>query len=131
MRQSQARSATALGRLRRNIITLGVIFCLIVLIGSAATMIRTRTRALDQAERNAQNLVTALQEHAGGAFQAIDMALADMVFDAEKMEPARAGRDATWPGELVAKDELLPQVRNIALIDANGRLTAAGGLRCA
>ncbi|MHB1219263.1 MAG: sensor histidine kinase [Alphaproteobacteria bacterium] len=124
MRQSQARSAATLGRLRRNIIILGVVFCLIVLVGSAATAIRTRARALEQAERNAQNLVTALQEHASGAFQAIDMVLADMVFDAEKAEPAQAGRDDMWRGVLVAKDELLPQARNIALIDANGRIVA-------
>ena len=53
MRHLKARSATALGRLRRNIIILGVIFCLIVLVGSAATAFRTRVRAMEHAERNA------------------------------------------------------------------------------
>ncbi len=124
MRQSPVRSATALGRLRRNIIILGAVFIAIVVVGSAATVMRTHKRAIDQAERNAQNLVSALQEHAGGAFQAVDMALADMVFDAETLGPAQTAHGAAWRRTLVAKDELLPQVRNIALIDSNGNLLA-------
>jgi len=110
--------------LRRNIIILGVIFCLIVLVGSAATAFRTRVRAMEHAERNAQNLVTALQEHASGAFQAIDMALADLVFDAGKMELTLNGQDPAWKSELQIKDDLLPQVRNIAVLDAKGQLVA-------
>jgi signal transduction histidine kinase len=124
VRHTPARSATALGRLRRNIIILGAIFVAIVLVGSAVTVVRTHERAIDQAERNAQNLVSALQEHAGGAFQAVDMALADVVFDAETMGPAQTAHGAAWRRALVAKDELLPQVRNIALIDSNGGLLA-------
>ena len=122
MRQSQAKSASTLGRLRRNIIILGVIFGLIVVAGSTATAIRTRARALENAERNAQNLVSALQEHGSGAFQAVDLALADVVFDAEKVGLTQAVNGAVWQRELLSKDELLPQVRNIALIDASGRL---------
>ena len=124
MRQTPARSATALGRLRRNILILGGIFAAIVVIGSAVTVMRTHQRAIDQAERNAQNLVSALQEHAGGAFQAVDMALADVVFDAQTLGPAQTVQGAAWRRALVAKDELLPQVRNIAMIDANGNLLA-------
>ena len=124
MRHTPARSATALGRLRRNIILLGAVFVAIVLVGSAVTVMRTYKRAVDQAERNAQNLVSALQEHAGGAFQAVDMALADVVFDAEMLGPAQTAHGAAWRRALVAKDELLPQVRNIALIDSRGNLLA-------
>ena len=124
MRHLKSRSATALGRLRRNIIILGAVFCLIVLAGSTATAIRTRDRALEQAERNAQTLVAALQEHAGGAFQAIDMGLTDLVFDAQKVDLGKPGHTGMWLSELVVKDDLLPQVRNIALIDANGRVVA-------
>lgn len=124
MRQSPAKSATTLGRLRRNIIILGVVFGLIVVGGSVATVLRTRARAIDQAERNAQNLVTALQEHATGAFQAVDVALADVVFDAEKFGLEQAAHGAAWRRELASKDEILPQARNIALLDAQGRVVA-------
>ncbi|MGE0094516.1 MAG: ATP-binding protein [Alphaproteobacteria bacterium] len=124
MRHTPARSATTLGRLRRNIIILGAVFVAIILVGSTATVMRTHKRAIDQAERNAQNLVSALQEHAGGAFQAVDMALADMVFDAETMGLAQTAHGAAWRRALAAKDELLPQVKNIALIDSSGGLLA-------
>ncbi|MCX7354773.1 MAG: ATP-binding protein [Alphaproteobacteria bacterium] len=52
------------------------------------------------------------------------MALADVVFDAEMLGPAQTAHGAAWRRALVAKDELLPQVRNIALIDSNGSLLA-------
>ena len=112
-----------LARLRRGLAALGVAFTLIVAGIAVFSILEARRIAIFEAERQAENLVRALEQHAGTAFGAVDVALDDIQGDAERGE-RRPSERQLWHELLQSQKELMPQTRNLAVIDESGTLIA-------
>ncbi len=112
-----------LGRLRRRLVVLGAAFTLIAAGITAFSILEARHIAISEAERQAENLARALEQHASSAFGGIDVALDDIQGDAERGDH-KAGEQKLWHDLLQSQKELMPQVRNLAVVDENGTLAA-------
>lgn len=112
-----------LGRLRRRLVLLGVAFTLIVASVTVFSIVEARRIAISEAERQAENLARALEQHVGSAFGGVDVALDDIQDDAERGE-RRTGERRQWHELLQSQRELMPQTRNLAVIDETGALIA-------
>ena len=85
----------------------------------------SRASALAQGERDIRNLTHSLAEHASHSIQAADVAMSGMV-DILKYQRPRADRFNLFLRNTVAA---LPQIREIAVLDADGRLDLLLGRR--
>ena len=112
-----------LGRLRRRLVALGIAFTLIVIGIAALAILEARHIAVTDAERQAENLARALEQHASSAFGGIDIALDDIQGDAERGD-RQPSEQKLWHELLQSQNELMPQTRNLAVIDETGVIVA-------
>lgn len=113
-----------LARLRRGLAGLGAFFTLTAVGITAYSIIDARQTAIAGAEEQAQNLARALEQHASSAFGGIDVALEDIQGDVERGERRAGTNMRQWHDLLRSQNELLPQARNLAVIDEDGILVA-------
>ena len=112
-----------LSRLRRRLVALGAAFTLIVAGATIFSILEARHMAISEAERQAENLARALEQHASSTFGGVDVALDDIQGDAERGD-RRADERKLWYELLQSQKELMPQARNLAVIDETGTLLA-------
>ncbi|MHB1219559.1 MAG: PAS-domain containing protein [Alphaproteobacteria bacterium] len=102
---------------------LGVALTLIVAGITVFSILEARRIAVTEAGRQAENLARALDQHAGSAFGAVDVALDDIQGDAERDE-RKPNERKLWHALLQSQNELMPQTRNLAVINEAGALVA-------
>ena len=112
-----------LGRLRRRLVALGIAFTLIVAGITVLAIVEARRIAISDSEKQAENLARALEQHASSAFGGIDIALDDIQGDVERGDRRTTDR-RLWHELLQSQNELMPQTRNLAIVDESGAIVA-------
>ncbi|MGE0096431.1 MAG: PAS-domain containing protein [Alphaproteobacteria bacterium] len=87
------------------------------------SILEARHIAVTEAETQAENLTRALEQYAVSTVGGVDVALEDIQGDAERGDRP-AGEHKLWHELLQSQKELLPQARNLAVIDETGALVA-------
>jgi PAS domain S-box-containing protein len=110
--------------LRRLSILLGIVSALVILTGTAYSMWRMRVDGLTRAEWRVRDLAALLAEQSARAIEQIDGRLIEAGAAAAHHAGKRGLVANEWLHDLLRAHQDLPQMRVLALIDAQGALVA-------
>lgn len=115
-------------RLALVVALLGILLILITLSVTAFGLWLSHNNVLEDAERNARNLVQALEEQTARTVQSVDITLLGL---SENVNRERGGTPPNLPALLQQKLAALPYVRTLLVVDADGRIRHSSNLALA